>query len=549
MNIRARLLLPLILVFTVSTAIISWNFYNSLEAAVRQATRAELDIFTESIIRQALRLEMVLEVATNALMENHLAIARSVAYQLDHPYADLSAETLTQISELLGIQEINIACDRGVIFASNFPEFVGFDYNRYDATRVYLPLTDGTLTELQEMPRLSVIVRPPIGELSLYTGIHRAGGGFYQFGFYAGVLLYLQEEVNIERAIAEAVLSHGGYGFVLNGGRIFAHPLTDRIGQDISGVDWHSIVTARNGFASISIDGVAYFAGFRTEGGHTVVGVIPELGYYQTLFRGFYRAVLFFVISLAVLILFIYVQAKRIAHEKEQERLDLKDFIASMTHDVKTPLSVLSLNLEALLGHAETHACNPECLRRSKVAYQKCLVLQRLIQNLFEVNSIESGRIAYNFKDTSLLQLLTEARTRYDDYLDEKGITLEISAAYDDATLSIDPLRIWSVFDNIIYNAARYTPSGGTITIHGRHETDRTIITLTDTGCGIPPENLPHIFDKFYKRSQSRGENDGDSGLGLYLVKNIMHGHGGSVTAASRIGEGTGITLEFKVKR
>jgi len=227
--------------------------------------------------------------------------------------------------------------------------------------------------------------------------------------------------------------------------------------------------------------------------------------------------------------------------QAERARRDLSDFVTSIAHDIKTPLSVLSLNLEALTNTGNYE----EYPRHIRVAYQKSQDLQRLIQNLFEANSIERGSVAYNFKKISILRLLAEARGRYDGYLEDKGIVFEISALDDDMDISVDRQRIWSVFDNIIYNAARYTTFGGSITVRVENKDGNAIITIADTGCGIPPEHLPRIFERFYKVSQARGENDGDSGLGLYIVKNIMDGHGGRVTAVSEVGKGTAIVLTF----
>jgi len=113
----------------------------------------------------------------------------------------------------------------------------------------------------------------------------------------------------------------------------------------------------------------------------------------------------------------------------------------------------------------------------------------------------------------------------------------------------VDSQKIWSVFDNIIFNAVRYTESGGSITINTYNETTEAIsiatIEISDTGSGIEAKHLPHIFERFYKGSQERSANEGESGLGLYIVKSIMEGCGGSVEAKSEFGKGTSIILTF----
>lgn len=223
-----------------------------------------------------------------------------------------------------------------------------------------------------------------------------------------------------------------------------------------------------------------------------------------------------------------------------------RDMVANISHDLKTPLSVLSINLETLTWLSKTQS-DSEYQRHVRAAYQKNLDLQRLVQNLFEVSRIETGREFYSPKWVSLIQLLAQANKKYDDFLEDRGISFGIEPA-DDALISTDFEKIWSVFDNIIYNAARHTESGGSITITVQAGEASVLVKITDTGCGIAPEHLAHIFERFYKASKSRSEKGGDSGLGLYIVKSLMEGCGGSVSAESKIGKGTSIILTFPAR-
>jgi len=221
-----------------------------------------------------------------------------------------------------------------------------------------------------------------------------------------------------------------------------------------------------------------------------------------------------------------------------------KEMVANITHDLKIPLTVMSVNLEALSKHAATHS-SAEYSRYVRTAYQKNLDLQRLTQNLLEISRIDSGKSFYFNKWESLHLLLTQVRDRYDTYLEDRGIDLDIVLG-DDIMIQTDSSKVYSVFDNIIYNAARYTESGGRITITSVNTETSAIVTLTDTGSGIATKHLPKIFERFYKGSQSRGTKEGDSGLGLYIVKSIMEGCGGSVAAESEVGRGTSVILTFR---
>jgi signal transduction histidine kinase len=223
----------------------------------------------------------------------------------------------------------------------------------------------------------------------------------------------------------------------------------------------------------------------------------------------------------------------------------MKELVSNISHDLKTPLSVMSVNLESLSSLAVTQS-DTDYQRHVRAAYQKNLDLQRLIGNLFEVSRIETGRNLYAPKWESLLHLLVQANEKYNDYIEDHGLTFDINA--EDIEISTDTQKIWSVFDNIIYNAVRHTASGG-ITITAAAATPETAtVTLTDTGCGIEPEHLPRVFERFYKASQERSANEGESGLGLYIVKSVMEGCGGSAAIESEPGKGTSVILTFPAK-
>lgn len=221
----------------------------------------------------------------------------------------------------------------------------------------------------------------------------------------------------------------------------------------------------------------------------------------------------------------------------------MKELVGNISHDLKTPLAVMSVNLEELSNLSQTLA-DEDYARCVRIAYQKNLDLQRLIQNLMEISRIETEQSLLRPDWVSLSELFSKAQDKYDDYLNGKGVFFEITYT-GNAEIYTDPQRIWSVFDNAVYNAARYTGAGGVITINADVLDKKVVITITDTGFGIVPEHLPHIFERFYKADPSRSANDGDSGLGLYIVKSIMEATGGTVTAASEPGKGTSIILSF----
>ncbi|WP_125140344.1 ATP-binding protein [Clostridium transplantifaecale] len=221
----------------------------------------------------------------------------------------------------------------------------------------------------------------------------------------------------------------------------------------------------------------------------------------------------------------------------------LREMIANISHDLKTPLTVLNNYLE-LLGDGTVAANEQERAEYLGIAYHKNLDLQRLIHNLFEVTRMEGGTAVYRKESISAARLMQEAEHKYCELVQDNGIHFSAESE-DGLELNVDGNKIWSVLDNLVYNAIRYTPEGGSISLRVRKTGGGTELTVSDTGEGIAPEHLPHIFERFYKVSPERGEKDGSSGLGLYIVKTVVEAMGGTVRAESAQGKGTVFTIRF----
>ena len=221
----------------------------------------------------------------------------------------------------------------------------------------------------------------------------------------------------------------------------------------------------------------------------------------------------------------------------------LREMIANISHDLKTPLTVLNNYLE-LLGDDTIMANEQERAEYLGIAYHKNLDLQRLIHNLFEVTRMESGTAVYHRDRISADWLMREAGHKYAELVQDNGISFAAEAE-PGVELELDANKIWNVLDNLVYNAIRYTPEGGSISLSVRKSGKKAELRVADTGEGIAPEHLPHIFERFYKVSPDRGEKDGSSGLGLYIVKTVVEAMGGAVEAESTPGTGTVFTITF----
>jgi signal transduction histidine kinase len=161
-------------------------------------------------------------------------------------------------------------------------------------------------------------------------------------------------------------------------------------------------------------------------------------------------------------------------------------------------------------------------------------VLSRLIDDLRTLALAESGALKLQIEPTDPAALLHETAAAFRAQADAEAVRLEVDAPSDAQLIHVDPARMRAVLSNLITNALRYTPRGGLIRLGCAVTDERVVLSIEDTGKGIAPDDLPHVFDRFYRTSDSRG-----SGLGLAIAKNLVEAHGGEIRAESDLGQGT----------
>ena len=204
--------------------------------------------------------------------------------------------------------------------------------------------------------------------------------------------------------------------------------------------------------------------------------------------------------------------------------------LADIAHELRTPLAVIQANAEAMQD-----GVLPLDITQVNTIHTETLLLGRLVNDLRLLSLAESGKLQLERKSTSLAQLLPLAVDRFRPQCQQKGLTLNVKVSSDLPQISIDGDRITQVVNNLIGNALRYTPSGGTVTIDAITTPDGVVVSVTDDGSGIPAEDLPWIFDRFYRVDKSRTRTSGGSGLGLAIVKQLVEAHGGVVNASSPV--------------
>jgi signal transduction histidine kinase len=175
--------------------------------------------------------------------------------------------------------------------------------------------------------------------------------------------------------------------------------------------------------------------------------------------------------------------------------------------------------------------------------HAESLLLDHLVADLQELALAEAGQLPLNRRPVSLPAMIEQAVAAVRPEANEKGLHVEVNLAADLAKVDADPQRIGQVLRNLLRNAIQHTPAGGEIEVMAVCQEDEVQVSIHDTGEGITPEHLPHIFDRFYRADPSRARTTGGTGLGLAIVKGVVEAHGGHVWVESTLSKGTTFSL------
>lgn len=216
------------------------------------------------------------------------------------------------------------------------------------------------------------------------------------------------------------------------------------------------------------------------------------------------------------------------------------DFIANVSHELKTPLSIMS-NYAALLR--STDLSEAKRIEYADGISQSCQRLSGLITNILKLNKLENQQIFPTAKSFNLSEQLIELLLELSEIPEQNGITLETDIE-DDVFITSDPELLVLVWNNLLSNAFKFTPCGGTVGVRLFCEKNEVIVTVSDTGCGISPENGAHIFEKFYQCDSSHS--GVGNGLGLALVKRVIDILKGEISVESELSKGSAFTVKLR---
>ncbi|AZV44178.1 ATP-binding protein [Peribacillus asahii] len=236
-----------------------------------------------------------------------------------------------------------------------------------------------------------------------------------------------------------------------------------------------------------------------------------------------------------------------ITNERRMDKLRT-DFIANVSHELRTPISMLQGYSEALVDDI---AGNEEDKKEmSRIIYDESLRMGRLVNDLLDLARLESGNMRLTYEQVELMSYLTRITSKFQVIAKEKDIKLSVDLEDTKIEWDFDPDRIEQVLTNLIDNAIRHTSKDGSVEV-GQRKSDRggLIIYVKDTGSGIPEEDLPFVFERFYKADKARTRGRSGTGLGLSIAKNIIDAHEGYMSVNSRLNEGTMFSFVLPMRK
>lgn len=226
--------------------------------------------------------------------------------------------------------------------------------------------------------------------------------------------------------------------------------------------------------------------------------------------------------------------------EKLEKTEELRrELIGDVTHELRTPLSAIKGSIEGLLdGVLQADVDTFQQI------YRETDRLQRLVNDLQELSRVEAGAYELDLQPQAISNLIQATHDRIGRQFEEKDVRLTVKIPSNLPQVKVDDDRIGQVLLNLVGNALQYTPPGGEVILQAQQEGGQIILSIIDTGIGIPKEHLPHIFSRFYRVDKSRARVSGGSGIGLTIAKHIIEAHAGRIWAESP-GRDFGSTFSF----
>jgi len=221
-----------------------------------------------------------------------------------------------------------------------------------------------------------------------------------------------------------------------------------------------------------------------------------------------------------------------------------RDFVANVSHELRTPLTAVKGYVEALMDEPDDEEARQRFL---EIIHRHAARMERLVQELLRLARLDAGQEAVEYAPCDVQAVVSSVLADFEPAIAEKHQRAEATVAPDARALVVDPAKMHDILRNLIENAVNYTPDGGAITVAAAIEGDRHVLTVRDTGPGLPEDDLTRVFERFYRVDKSRAR-PGGTGLGLAIVKHLVQVMGGTVTAANQPGGGAVFTVRLPLR-
>jgi signal transduction histidine kinase len=234
------------------------------------------------------------------------------------------------------------------------------------------------------------------------------------------------------------------------------------------------------------------------------------------------------------------------AHQVGLSYRTLREFLANVSHELKTPLTSIQGFSQAMMD-GSLHK-QEDFIEASRIINDEAVRMRGLVDDLLYLSQVEAGQVVLHFDRLSPNELLQETLARFHRRAAQSDVRLLVQTGETPA-ISADPRRLEQALANIVDNAVRHTPAGGSVTLRSEAANGHVELSVHNTGSVIPPEALPRIFDRFYQVDPARARADGNTGLGLAITKEIVEAHGGDVEVTSSQEAGTEFVITLPVRR
>ncbi len=234
----------------------------------------------------------------------------------------------------------------------------------------------------------------------------------------------------------------------------------------------------------------------------------------------------------------------RMATRLAEDEARRQRLFAGIAHELRTPLAIIQGTLEGMLDHVIEST--PD---RIAALHSQTLLLKRLITDLRDLALAQAGQLELHRQTIDLGDIARETVEALSPLADERGVVLRVESQAGLPQVDADPDRIRQVAQNLVENALRHTPHGGEVRVSVRGSDTEVQCVVADTGAGIGAEDLPHVFEHFYRADRSRARSSGGMGLGLAIVKSLVEAHGGQVTVESASGVGSTFVVALPITR